>query len=249
MSSKNKAPIGALTVTQVDGQSYEVPILPPGAAVRFAVGTPDAHGMVRRLWSSPNTTDFYLSIRDQFNGGDVKYSFHASGDWRLQYEQSKASTLGVHRVIDRWERPAPGPHGGILVARIMVPSDDIVPTGKSEPDAEKIIWVPPGPPSSVNVIVIMLIPVGRPFSPPANAYPIAAMNIADGSLIVVLRAVGPMTIVEEDAFSRLRDQARLNPPPGASSPHIPRSDPEYRCEGIMRSAHGDHDFVIADLLM
>lgn len=205
--------------------------------------------MVRRLWSSPHTTDFYLSVRDRFNGGDTKYSFHASGDWRLQYEHSRAQALGVHRVLDQWEKPAPGPNGGVLVARIMTPSDDIVDTGREEPDADKIIWISPGPPSTINVIVILLIPAGRPFSPPPDAFPISALHLVDGSLVVALRAFGPMTFVEEEAFARLRSLACQNPAPGASVPHVPRSDPEYRCEGIMRSAEGEHDLVIADLLM
>ena len=249
MGSKNKAPVGTLTVKQANGDSYDIPIHAPGAAIRFAVGTPDAHGAVRRLWSSPHTTDLYLAIRDQFNGGDTKYSFHASGDWRLQYEYSAAQALGVHRVVDRWERPAPGPHGGILVVRIMVPADDIVATGRQEPDAAKIIWVPSGPASSLNVVTILLIPAGRPFSPPPDAFPIAAMLLADGSLVALLQSVGVVTPVEEHAFALLREQAALNPAPGVPDSPVPRSDPEYRCEGILRSAEGDHDLVIADLLM
>jgi hypothetical protein len=248
VGTKNKPPIGTLRAIREDGSSFTIDILAPGSAVRLSIGTPDAHGMVWRLWTSPNTPDLYLSVRDEFNGGDSKYSFHASGDWRLQYEYARAQALGVNRVLDKWERPAPNASGAIVVARIMLPSDDIVATGKPVADAGKITWIAPGAPHALNVLVVLLVPAGAQFAPPSDAPPVAAMTMSDGSFVVVVHAIGPVTPVEEDMFDKVRQQASLNPPPGTSAEYIPRSDPNYRCEGFLRSVDGD-DLVIADLLM
>lgn len=248
VGTKNKQPVGTITVRTADGHSYDVAIQAPGAAIRFSVGSPDAHGMVWRLWSSPHTPDLYLAVRDRFNGGDAKYSFHASGDWRLQYEYSRAQALGIHRVLEAWERPAPGENGAITVARIMLPSVDIVVTGRPEPDAAKIIWVPSGPAGALNVLVLFLVPPGADFAPPSNAPLIAAMHLADGSTVLLVRAVLPMTPIEDDMFQQIRHLAGENPPPGTPVPYTPRSDPEYRCEGYLRAV-GTDDLIIADLLM
>lgn len=130
----------------------------------------------------------------------------------------------------------------------MTPSDDIVATKRADADAGKIIWLQPGPPQSLNVLPILLVPPGAMFSPPSDASPFVAMQLADGSLLLVLQALGQMTAVEEDVFHRLRLGAVDNPHPGAAEPYIPRSDPEYRCEAFMRAVDGS-DLAIADLLM
>lgn len=250
MATKKKPPVGELTVHSVDGSAYALPIQAPGSAIRFAVGVDGAHGMVWRLWSSTRDTDLYLAIRDGRNGGDAKYSFHASGDWRLQYEYSRAQALGVHRVLEKWDRPPLGANGAIDVARILTPSDDIVQTGRPEPDAGKILWIEPGPPRTLNALKILLIPSLTTFAPPPDMHPIAAMMLVDGSTVIVLRAVVPMTPVEDDLFQKVRDAQGKQLPPGATEPYVyvPRADPEYRCEVYMR-AEGTDDLIIVDLLM
>lgn len=216
--------------------------------MRFAVGAPDGHGFVWRLWTSVHTPDLYLAVRDRRHGTDSKYSFHASGDWRLQYEYSEARALGVHRVLDKWQRPAPAEHGAIEVLRIMTPADDVVKTGPPESDAEKIIWITPGPSRSINVVLLRIIPAGASFSPAADADLVAAVLMSDGSFALVLHTIGRMTYVEEDMFHQIRQATSENPPPGTPEGYVPRTDPTYRSQGFM---HTDDygDIVITDLLM
>jgi hypothetical protein len=116
---------------------------------------------VWRLWTASTTSDLYLSVRDEWNGGNSKYSFHASGDWRLQYEYAEATKLGVSRIVDRWERPNPSSDGLILVTRILTPSDDIVLNVKAEKDADKIMWIPPAPPGMLNGLAIFMARAGE----------------------------------------------------------------------------------------
>lgn len=248
MGVKRKPRVGTIRVKRADGFSYDVDIQAPGSAVRFAVGTPDGHGFVWRLWSSVNTTDFYLAVRDRLMGIDSKFSFHASGDWRLQYERSEAQALGVHRVLESWERPMPAAHGAIEVLRIMTPADDVVETGATEPDAGKIIWVEPVPTGSLSVFFLQLVPTGASFSPPSNADLVAALLLADGSTVLLLHSFGTPTHVEEDMFRRLRQLTSENAPPGTPAKYVPRADLTYRSLGFMRAAEGN-DIVLTDLLM
>ncbi|MBF0673079.1 MAG: hypothetical protein IR160_10905 [Salinibacterium sp.] len=248
MATKSKPPVGAIRVSKADGSSYEVDVQAPAAAVRFAVGTPSGHGFVWRLWSSMHTPDFYLAVRDGRKAIDSKYSFHASGDWRLQYEYSEAQALGVHRVLEKWQRPAPAVHGAIEIVRIMTPADDVVESDPPEPDASKIIWVEPGPKRTLNVFFLQLVPAEASFSPPSDADLVAALQLADESIVLLLHTIGPLTHVEEDMFRRIRQSTTENPPPGAPAKHVPRSDPTYRCLGFLRAAE-THDIVLADLLM
>lgn len=246
--SRTAAPVGTIAVTLADGSSYDVPIQAPGSAIRFSVGTRTAHALIWRLWSSPKTTDVYLSVRDKWNGGDAKYSFHASGDWRLQYEYSKAQELGTHRVLERWTRPAPDSRGAIDVTRILTPSDDVVPNVTAEPDADKVRWILEGQPGTLHILPILLVPSGEPFSPPSDADLVAAMALTDGSLLLLLHAINEMQPFEADIFQRVRVENSKYPPPGSPSDYVPRADPEYRCEVSSRAADsGEHS--IWDLLM
>ncbi|MFC4138497.1 MULTISPECIES: hypothetical protein [unclassified Microbacterium] len=142
----------------------------------------------------------------------------------------------------------PAAHGAIEVLRIMTPADDVVETGATEPDAGKIIWVEPGPTRTLNVFFLQLLPTGASFSPPPNADLVAALQLADGSTVLLLHSIGKPTHIEDDMFRRLRQLTSENPPPGTSAKYVPRSDPTYRSLGFLRAANA-HDIVLTDLLM
>lgn len=65
-----------------DGPAHVLPPSSPKAPVRFSVGEPGKRSSVWRLWGTKKTNDLYLASRA--SAGIFKYSFHASGDWRLQ---------------------------------------------------------------------------------------------------------------------------------------------------------------------
>lgn len=245
MTNAKKTPIGSLTVSRADGSSYTVPILGPGSVARFSVGAPNAHGLVWRLWSAPNTADLYLAVRTK-GAGDSKWSFHASGDWRLQYEQSRAAELGVDRVLHRWRRPEPGPLGMIEVIRVVVPTDDIVENKVAVPEVSKVEWVPPAQPSRATLLHIFVVPTGSSMHPPSNADVVHAMTLSDGSLVLVLASASDIPADLLGIFKQARDT--VIPPPGVPEDWMPRSDPEYRCVVNAVTANGD-EHHIWDLLM
>lgn len=247
--SRKSEPIGTITVNYSDGSSRDVAIQPPGAAIRFALGAAEAHAMIWRMWTGSTTRDIYLSVRDGRNGGNSKYSFHASGDWRLQYEYSEAIKRGVPRVLDRWEQPAVDSDGLIFVTRILTPSDDIVVNVKPEKDAAKIDWITPAPSGMLNGLAILMAPPASQPSLPANAYLVAAMSMADGSLVFVFHSASEIQPHEEDIFARIRQEAARNPPPGSPATYVPRADPEYRCQVNAHEGEEKGPHSIWDLLM
>ncbi|WP_062130650.1 hypothetical protein [Demequina aestuarii] len=247
--SKAPEPVGTITINQSDGSSREVPIQAPGGAVRFALGDAAAYPSVWRLWSSKTDADLYLATRDERHGTDSKYSFHASGDWRLAYDPAAAAALGVDRVLSQWERPAVNADGLIPVTRILTPSDDIVPRARPYAAAAKVTWLTPAPVGSVNALVIAIARPGK-VTLPADAPLVAALALADRSLALVLHATGPADAITLDMFDQIRRHTHDTvPPPGAPTTYTPRADPEYRCHADVHEGAPDGPSLIFDLMM
>jgi hypothetical protein len=247
--AKEPTPVGTITENHKDGTRREIPIHAPGASVRFSLGNAEAHPFVWRLWTSKSTTDFYLAVRETRHGVDSKYSFHASGDWRLQYERSVAETRGVPRIVSQWRQPDPDEDGTTFVTRILTPTNDIVTRNSPERDATKITWITPAPTGWINAFVFKMTVPGNDVSPPSDAPLIAAMQLPNGALLLVLHASGPSDPVALHAFDHMRREAAKNPPPGSPSAYTPRADPEYRCLVDAHEGAPDGPVSIWDLLM
>ena len=247
--SKPPVPVGTITISHSDGSCREVPIQAPGGAVRFALGDAVAYPTVWRLWSSKTDADLYLAARDERHGTDSKYSFHASGDWRLAYDPPAAAVRGVDRVLSQWERPAVNEDGLIPVTRILTPSDDIVLRARPYGAAAKVTWLTPAPVGSVNALVVAIARPGK-VNLPADATLVAALALSDRSLALVFHAVGPADAITVDLFDQIRRDTHVtSPPPGAPEIYTPRADPEYRCHADVREGAPDGPSLIFDLMM
>lgn len=114
-----------------DGPAHRLPPSSPRTPVRFSVGEPGKRSSVWRLWGTKKTNDLYLASRA--SAGIFKYSFHESGDWRLQLiarDHRDGPAFAYHglkdgRLLDRWSRPA-SRGGWTEMLSIWVPWSDLI---------------------------------------------------------------------------------------------------------------------------
>lgn len=78
---------------------------------------------------------------------------------------------------------------------------------------------------------------------------LAALGMADGSLVFVFHGASQLQPHEEDIFARARREAAKNPPPGTPAVYVPRADPEYRCHVNAHEGKENGPHSIWDLLM
>jgi len=135
------------------------------------------------------------------------------------------------------------------VTRILTPSDDIVPRARPGEAAAKVTWLTPAPVGAVNALVIAMARPGT-VNLPADAPLVAALALADRSLVLVFHATGPADAITLDLFDQIRRDTHVtNPPPGAPEIYTPRADPEYRCHADVHEGAPDGPSLIFDLMM
>ena len=217
----------------------EFNVRPPGDLWRFAVGSPEAHGATWALTCARRTNDVYLSTREH-GGGDSKWSFHQSGDWRLQYSRSKAEELGIPRVLSQWNRPATGALGYTEMIRILLPTDDIVPGATELTRLSKVEWITPAPAGMMTVILMCIVAAGTPVPLPSDLTPLRLVALHDGSVVHVFRAEAEIA-----GYAPLFQQARKDilrtPVPGGGSWAPTRTDPDARGMVDAVSSEGRHE--------
>lgn len=114
---------------------YRIRRAGPNVAIRFAAGEPGRRGTVWRLWANRDTDDVYLASRH--TAGELKVSFHQSGDWRVQLVQpDRPKSIHVRdlvgqqrgRILLQWRRPAPDDAGWTYCVSIVLPGHHLVDT-------------------------------------------------------------------------------------------------------------------------
>ena len=214
-------------------------VQPPGDLWRFSVGLPEAHGATWALTCARHTNDVYLSTREH-GGGDSKWSFHQSGDWRLQYSRPKAQELGVSRVLSQWNRPSPDAFGYIEIIRILLPTDDIVPGATELTRLSKVEWIAPAPAGKMTAILICVVAPGFQVPLPMDLTPLRLVALQDGSIVMVFRAEAEIAGYEP-LFQRARQDILQMPVPGGDSWAATRTDPNARGMVNATSSEGRHE--------
>ncbi|RKE59962.1 hypothetical protein [Microbacterium sp. AG238] len=223
--------------------AMEFDVQPPGDLWRFSVGSPEAHGATWALTCARHTNDVYLSTREH-GGGDSKWSFHQSGDWRMQYSQAKAEELGVSRVLSQWNRPAADSLGYTEMIRILLPTSDIVPGAKELTRLSKVEWIDPAPAGMMTVILICVIAPGTQVPLPSDLTPLRLIALHDGSIVMVFRADAEIAGYAP-LFQSSRTDIRRLPAPGGGAWRPSRTDPDAR--GMVDAVSGDGRHEIWDL--
>lgn len=148
-------------------QSFSLPPAGKKNPLRFAVGRPGLRSSVWRLWSPGHAkSDIYLASRK--SAGEMKISFHESGDWRFAFtSQTDPAEADVKysrmdgqylqaRVVDRWRRPT-SEVGLIQLIDILIPEADVVPVPNDSEGADGTIWLAQPPhETAVEVRVVLL---------------------------------------------------------------------------------------------
>lgn len=223
--------------------ALEFDVQAPGDLWRFAIGSPEAHGATWALTCARRTNDVYLSTREH-GGGDSKWSFHQSGDWRLQYSRSKADELGISRVLSQWNRPTPDALGYTEMIRILLPTDDIVPGAKELTRLSKVEWITPAPAGMMTVILICVVAPGVQAPLPRDLTPLRLVALHDGSIVMVFRAEAEINGYAP-LFQRSRDDIVRMPAPDAGSWAPSRTDPNAR--GMVDAVNSEGRHEIWDL--
>ena len=120
------------------------------AEIRFGVRTVSGRSSATwKVWTNGGcASDFYVSCRAL--GGEVKTSFHESGQWHVSFTKYFYETAFENtkpkpptRFISKWTRPTEIAPGCTLGLRILVPWSAA--TNRTTGEADDIIWVPPAP--------------------------------------------------------------------------------------------------------
>jgi len=117
--------------------------------LRFAVGDQQRlRSSVWRMWG--NRGDLYVAARS--SAGVGKFSFHASGVWRL------ASVSNDPRsAMDRWTRPAATEDGIVRVLMIMVPDYDVPDPMQDRRPTDKPLILISGPARGTKTMLFTLL--------------------------------------------------------------------------------------------
>ncbi|WP_404433899.1 hypothetical protein LG299_05165 [Microbacterium lacus] len=219
--------------------ALEFEVQAPGDLWRFSVGSPEAHGATWALTCARRTNDVCLSTREH-GGGDSKWSFHQSGDWRMQYSRAKAEELGVSRVIRQWDRPSPDGLGYTEMIRILLPTDDIVSGATELTRLSKVEWIAPAPGGMVTVILICVIAPGAQVPLPSDLTPLRLIALHDGAIVMVFRAEADIAGYAP-LFERCRNDILSVPAPGGGPWRPSRTDPDARAMVDAVSGDGRHE--------
>jgi len=114
-------------------------------ALRFAVGTPDGpRSSTWRIWVGRDGSVF---VSTRTPGGHVQVSLHASGRWRIVFDDpAEPPRIGAAAGTRLFDQFAPGPeikpgirHGVMIVIPWLV----VGPPSARPPEEERILWLPP----------------------------------------------------------------------------------------------------------
>jgi hypothetical protein len=110
------------------------------------------------VFANRASSDVYMGIR---SSADLhKISLHESGDFRYQLIGMTQETLdrpdlaffstsggdgGRGRILHKWPRPEPGPHGRIDCLNIVVPAEDLQRGPAGPRDLKDVVWIPAPP--------------------------------------------------------------------------------------------------------
>ena len=178
-----------------------------GSTLRFLVGQPGRRASVWRLWTGTTDDDIYLG--DRHSTRYAKYSLHASGDWRLQWntddrtETRYWSERGIEpdgRVMARWAAPAVGPAGWTHAMSIFTTADDVVDVPTDDRTHGGPVLVPtPEPGWVVEFAVFLITPdsglwdMSRHVTPPgASARLVGGYLLPGGRTVMVWAFTCPL---------------------------------------------------------
>lgn len=155
--------------------------------LRFMVGEPGHRASVWRLWAGRNTDDVYLGDRQSIRY--AKFSFHQSGDWRLQYtseDRHEVLTPQVSepvegdRIIRRWAEPPPRPNGWVHAASISTSSRDVVDVPRDLQGDDSTIRIEAPPPGWSAEFMVFLV------TPDLAAIDLGQFLSGKGSMVAIL---------------------------------------------------------------
>lgn len=257
----------AIAVTSIDGvaellmmpgESSDVgtfPIRRAGkkAAVRFAVGEPGRRGTVWRLWASRDTDDVYLASRQ--TAGEVKFSLHQSGDWRMQIvEPDRPKTVRFAgrsdtdgRILHRWERPAPNAVGWTHALSIVLPETHLHGIPYDGVKWDDVRWCPaPGTGEQVEFEVYVVKPKRGMMTyrdllfSGGRVAVMDALQLASGEVAIVLALTVPTTEEEAAVIARCEELARSSVPDASDFDRAPELAPRQLISGVVGNGRRRH---------
>jgi hypothetical protein len=190
------------------------------AALRFAVGEPGRRGTIWRLWANSGTDDVYLASRQ--TAGEVKISFHQSGDWRMQIVQPdrpKTVRFGPRpdeegRVLHRWQRPEPNAVGWIHALTIALPGQQLSVVPGDQVRWDDVRWLPsPQPHEQAEFDIHIVRPNGgmigfqQMILEGVRVSVMDALQLSSGDVVVVTALIGPTRPAELATIARMQGRA------------------------------------------
>lgn len=180
----------AITMVLQDDRGVEerVTLSGPGGTLRVAVGEPGFRATVWRIWANRATSDVYVSVRGD---NTQKFSLHASGDWRQQFQNVEVARQHTpeaqSRIIDQWQRPEESVAGWTKALSIWTGRADILPVPSDDSNKLKeVTWlVVPDSGHGAAIHVVVAKP-DREMITLEAARPLAAFSLANGEVVLVL---------------------------------------------------------------
>jgi len=193
-----------------------------GSTLRFLVGQPGRRASVWRLWTGTTDDDIYLG--DRHSTRYAKFSLHASGDWRLQWntdDRTETRYWSEHgkepdgRVIARWAAPPIGPAGWTHAMSIITAAADVVDVPTDNQTHGSPVLVPAPEPGWVVEFAIFLITPdsglcdmsGKLTPPGASARLVGGYLLPGGRTVVVWAFTRPLPSGVEEMLRADREQS------------------------------------------
>lgn len=205
--SSSNAPAYML-IQLADGSTERIDLSGPGGVERVAVGEPGRRGSVWRIWANRGSSDLYVAVRNI--AGVQKYSFHESGDWRLQWTTPEVATRWTgddDRRVDQWRRPDEDPKGWTVALTIWVPHGELGTIGGDDPLSKSTTFVPEARRGEVTAIRIVVAKAGGGIAELKRTVPIGGFTLANGEVVLILAARRPMTDEQAAWLDQHRERA------------------------------------------
>lgn len=208
-NSSSGAPAYML-VQLADGSTERVDISGPGGVERVAVGEPGRRASVWRIWANKGSSDLYVAVRNI--AGVQKYSFHESGDWRLQWATLEAATRWTgrdDRRVDQWRRPDKDPNGWTVALTIWVPHGELGTVDGDDRLGKNVTFVPEAERGDVTAMRIIVAKAGGGIAELKRTVPIGGFMLANGEIVLILAAGRPMSAEQAAWLEQHRQRARV----------------------------------------